>query len=214
MENIDLPIDLTKIKPVEIEKTENFKIIGTLPEITENFNKKHADKSPFNNAGLMVDREVMTFEASPEYQGPYTTLGDVILPEDEVPESFFIDESSLDKWKYLKGPKKETRRTKTGYEYRYSEGGIVFPDRLDLPSRTIVTGEGGSSPSRFKHVIRTESGRLRRLIPIELERLNMFPDNHTKEATDTQRAFLMGNALVVGVVEKIGKALILKMDVP
>ena len=46
---------------------------------------------------------------------------------------------------------------------------------------------------------------LRRLIPIELERLNGFPDNHTIGATDGKRAFLMGNALVVGIVEKIAK---------
>ena len=35
----------------------------------------------------------------------------------------------------------------------------------------------------------------------------MFPDNHTQEAADTKRAFLMGNALVVGVVEKLGESL-------
>ena len=50
---------------------------------------------------------------------------------------------------------------------------------------------------------------LRRLTPVELERLNMFPDNHTKleSISDTKRAFFMGNALVVGVIEKIGAAL-------
>jgi DNA (cytosine-5)-methyltransferase 1 len=89
---------------------------------------------------------------------------------------------------------------------------MIFPDSLDSPSRTIVTGEGGSGPSRFKHVIKTKSGKLRRLTPLELERLNMFPDNHTKEATDIQRAFLMGNALVVGLIEKVGKNLINEID--
>ncbi len=34
-----------------------------------------------------------------------------------------------------------------------------------------------------------------------------FPDNHTEGATDAKRAFFMGNALVVGVVEKLGKSL-------
>lgn len=69
--------------------------------------------------------------------------------------------------------------------------------------RRNVTGEGGPSASRFKHVVKTPSGRHRRLIPIELERLNMFPDNHTfhPEVTDGRRAFLMGNALVCGVVQ-------------
>ncbi len=50
----------------------------------------------------------------------------------------------------------------------------------------------------------TSSGRYRRLVPVELERLNMFPDNHTAGASDMRRAFLMGNALVTGIVERIG----------
>ena len=91
---------------------------------------------------------------------------------------------------------------------------MSFPDPLDKPSRTIITGEGGKSPSRFKHVIETEKG-FRRLTPIELERLNMFPDNHTQlhGISDTKRAFFMGNALVVGVIEKIGKSLSEKIKV-
>ena len=37
----------------------------------------------------------------------------------------------------------------------------------------------------------------------------MFPDDHTKldGVTDTKRAFFMGNALVVSVIERIGKEL-------
>lgn len=83
-----------------------------------------------------------------------------------------------------------------------------FPDSLDKASRTIITGEGGSSASRFKHVIKV-GAKYRRLTPVELERLNMFPDNHTchNEVANTKRAFFMGNALVVGVIESIGKAI-------
>lgn len=86
---------------------------------------------------------------------------------------------------------------------------MAFPDYLDKPSRTMITGEGGTAPSRFKHVVQTPSGRYRRLIPLELERLNMFPDNHTlhPEVSDGRRAFLMGNALVCGIIEQIGKSL-------
>ncbi len=115
----------------------------------------------------------------------------------------------MPKWQYEKGAKKIKRVSKEGYEYVFSEGGMAFPDYLDRPSRTMITGEGGSTPSRFKHVVKTRSGRYRRLIPIELERLNMFPDNHTlhAEVSDGKRAFLMGNALVCGVVEAIGKSL-------
>lgn len=88
---------------------------------------------------------------------------------------------------------------------------MAFPDPLDRPARTIVTGEGGSSPSRFKHVVRVD-GRLRRLTPVELERLNMFPDGHTAGASDTKRAFFMGNALVTGIVERIGRELVRRLE--
>jgi DNA (cytosine-5)-methyltransferase 1 len=89
---------------------------------------------------------------------------------------------------------------------------MAFPDLLTNPSRTILTGEGGTSPSRFKHIIKTKRG-YRRLTPVELERLNGFPDNWTKydengkEVSDTKRAFFMGNALVVGLIDMVGKVL-------
>ena len=117
-------------------------------------------------------------------------------------------------WEYLKGPKKEWRINKLKkFRYKYAEGGMKFPDDKNTSSRTIITGEGGASPSRFKHVIKV-GNKFRRLTPIELERLNMFPDDHTKHdnVTNAKRAFFMGNALVIGVVEKIGKSLINKIN--
>ena len=82
---------------------------------------------------------------------------------------------------------------------------MAFPDATDKPSRTILTGEGGSGPSRFKHVIKTENGRYRRLVPDELDQLQGFPKGWTNTGmTDGNRAFCMGNALVVGVPHLIG----------
>lgn len=155
----------------------------------------------------MINGKVFTAKTEADYKGRFSILGDFIIDEKKVPEEYFIKSSDLKKWEYLKSGKKEERESKDGFKYFYSEGGMVFPDVLDKPSRTIVTGEGGASPSRFKHVIKTKSGRLRRLTPVELERLNMFPDNHTAGAPDITRAFIMGNALVVGVVKEIGKSL-------
>ena len=85
---------------------------------------------------------------------------------------------------------------------------MCFPDNLSKPSRTIITSEGGATPSRFKHVI-LQNKKYRRLTPIELERLNMFPDDFTKlkEITNSKRAFFMGNALVIGIVERVGSVL-------
>lgn len=192
----------------DIKHLDVFKITGDLPTITKEFNKK-GGLSPFDNCGIMIDRKVYTIETKPDYKGKVTNLQDIILLNGAVPEQYYIDKKSLDQWKYLKGAKKEMRVNKaSGFKYSYNEGAMVFPDALDKPSRTIITGEGGPSPSRFKHVIKTKDGRLRRLMPLELERLNMFPDNHTEGASDLKRAFFMGNALVVGIVEEIGKALI------
>ena len=51
-------------------------------------------------------------------------------------------------------------------------------------------------------------GRYRRLTPRELERANGFPDDWTATGmSEGQRAFCMGNALVIGVVEKIGRVI-------
>jgi len=114
----------------------------------------------------------------------------------------------------LKGKKAEMRVSSKG-EFYYTEGPLSLTDDLDRPSRTIITSEGGPGASRFKHLIEID-GKYRRLHPIELERLNMFPDNHTKIGNDgakdveisaAKRAFFMGNALVIGVVEKVSQEL-------
>lgn len=197
---------LAEALPITYENTlfpSEFELKGDIVEISENFNK-NGSIGLFENTGLMIDGVVTTIKTRPNYDGKYTILGDLIQ-NGEVTSEFYIDQDDLDKWMYLKGPKKEMRINGQGFEYNYSEGGMIFPDPLDKPSRTIITGEGGKSASRFKHVIQTSKG-YRRLSPVELERLNMFPDNHTKldGVTDTKRAFFMGNALVVGVIEKIG----------
>ena len=185
----------------------DFKLSGDLVKITKTFNKK-GGLSPFQNSGVFINGNVYTSKTKPNYDGPKMVLADVLV-KSKIHSDFYIDKIDEPKWEYLKNAKKEKRTTKTGFVYNYSEGSMIYPDSLEKPSRTIITGEGGKSPSRFKHVIQTKKG-LRRLTPIELERLNMFPDNHTKldGITDTKRAFFMGNALVVGVVEKIGVELL------
>jgi len=198
---------IAKAFPIlDINAIQEVKLDGDLVEITNNFNKT-GKLSPFQNTGLLINGKVFTSKTAPKYNGSKTVLGDV-LQNGEVTSEFFVNDIDKPKWEYLKGAKKEKRTTKDGFEYNYAEGGMIYPDALSNASRTIITGEGGKSASRFKHVVISDRG-LRRLTPIELERLNMFPDNHTKldGVTDTKRAFFMGNALVVGVIEKIGKEL-------
>jgi len=183
------------------------KLNGSLEEISENQIDFNSKLRPFASAGVMIKRQFTTGIGVSHYDGKYQNLGDILLNEANVPPEFFISPNSLETWEYLKGKKRIERTTKTGHKYLYAEGPVTFPDALDRASRTIITGEGGKAPSRFKHVIETSTGKLRRLTPIELERLNQFPDDHTLGATDTKRAFFMGNALVVGVVTKLSKSL-------
>ena len=177
--------------------------------ISQSFNKG-SDKSPFLNTGVYFDGKAHTFKTKSSYVGPKYNLGDVLLPDEQVGKEYFIDSGRLAEWEYLKGAKTIERTHKaSGVAYKYAEGRMAFPDLLSNPSRTILTGEGGTSPSRFKHIISTKHGH-RRLTPTELERLNGFPDNWTATGfagnaiSDVRRAFFMGNALVVGLVEQVG----------
>jgi len=179
-----------------------------LLDITEEFNKTNKSK-PFENSGVMVDGVAYSASTIPLSNDRQMTIRDIMVSPDEVPAEFYVPESQIERWKYFKGTKRELRTRKDGGQYFYAEGGMEFPDSIDKPSRTIITSEGGKSPDRCRHVIEDQTGRLRRLVPVELERLNMFPSDHTKlEGVDNgKRAFLMGNALVCGIVTRVGKEL-------
>jgi DNA (cytosine-5)-methyltransferase 1 len=185
--------------------SDDFELVGEVWEITESFNKGAGRKSPFLNAGICVNRKVMTQKTFPIYKGKVRTLGSVLVDESKVPDEYFITPTELKIWKQHKGAKRIMRTKKNGIQYEYAEGAMSFPDSVDKPARTIITSEGGRTPSRFKHVVKTPSGRYRRLLPIELEQLSGFPKNHTNlpGLTDARRAFFIGNALVTGIVEKL-----------
>lgn len=202
-----LPVISTQLDCTEIEIEEDW------GRVSRYFNKTKSEKSPFLNSGVFVKGIAYTLktEAAPKTRS-FATLGDILQKDSEVDESFFIPKDQMKTWQFLKGAKSVERVHKgSGTKYKYAEGAMAFPDLEINPSRTILTGEGGTSPSRFKHVIKTKSGRYRRLTPIELERLNGFPDDWTKfdangvKVPDGKRAFFMGNALVIGLIEQVGK---------
>lgn len=202
---------MSRAFPMEAPGEENIREVF-VPEdpydASENFNLT-GKTSPFMDAGIMVGHRVLTCPVIEKYDGARKTLGDVLIPLDEVPEEFFIEPEQLPKWEYLKGSKREERTNKkTGFTYWYSEGQMAFPDATNRPSRTILTGEGGRGASRFKHVIKCEDGRYRRLVPDELDQLQGFPRGWTNTGmTNGNRAFCMGNALVTGIPHLIGKAI-------
>lgn len=173
--------------------------------------------TPFSNAGFYFDGNAHTAKVNSKSRRKAHTLGDVLVDEADVPGEYWVDESRVSDWQFLKGAKSLERVNKeSGFNYKYSEGSMAFPDRIDRPSRTILTAEGGNTPSRFKHVIKI-GNRYRRLVPLELERLSGFPENWTKpegleHMTDARRAFFIGNALIVGLIELVGRELAKRMD--
>ena len=230
------------IKPLEgLFGLPNFRLRSKpdddLADITKSFKSGKGGLSRFQVAGIMAEGVVWTTKVESHFEGEKMNLGDVLQKPGKIPDEFVIRPSDMMKekgWVYLKGAKSEPRRGTDGFTYQYKEGPITFPDALDRPSRTMVTGEGGATPSRFKHVVEFKPTKgqverldlrsdesmkarehlgigvskwLRRLTPVELERLNGFPDNHTEGVTDGYRAFFMGNALVCGIVDRIGMSL-------
>jgi DNA (cytosine-5)-methyltransferase 1 len=201
-----LPLQKLKLAEAKIE------LHDTADVLTAKFNKG-AGKSPFLNAGYFINGVAYTIKTVAKVSNSPVLLGDILIPDSQVPEEYWIDGKRLKEWQYLKDAKSIQRTHKgSGTTYNYAEGKMAFPDLLTNPSRTILTGEGGTSPSRFKHIIQTKDG-YRRLTPIELERLNGFPDNWTQslengsQLSDARRAFFMGNALVIGLIQKVGVVL-------
>ena len=212
LDSIDLPFHLGDGSPEDI-----FKLFNPAPKGTLSAYKYKSPKK-FNNYGICKNKEYTTFDFEPLFNGKKQLLGDILLKDKLIDSKFFVSENDLEKWKKHKFGGEFQRESKSGFKYNIKIGKMSLYDELNEPSRTILTAEGGNSASRSKHLIKGSSDQSRRLTPIELERLNMFPDNFTKygkdkqgnvyKLLDTKRAFLMGNALVVGCAKKIGKELI------
>ena len=156
------------------------------------------------NAGIMRDGIIYTEELIPDSEPPIP-LADIL--EKDVDEKYYLGENAIEKFKYLKGPKRIERTSASGHKYIFSEGGMSFPEPLDKPGRTMLTSEG--TTNRSSHVVEDpQTKRLRILTPMECEKLNGFPDNWTQGMSERMRYFCMGNALVVGLIERMGNRIL------
>lgn len=217
------PVNAFDSKKIQIEELP----IG-LGDLSDHF------KFGFENSGVMVDGTIYSIKTTPSYDGKQITLGD-IMETGDVEEKYFIPDERLyyttpdvthsdesherlpkedrQTWQYLKGAKKLPRKAANGHEYIFSEGSIAMVDSYDKPARTMLTSEG--SFSRTTHIVKDKkTGRIRLLTPMEAERIQGFPTDHTKyclvkgevvEMPVNKRRFMMGNALVVNLVEQMEK---------
>ncbi|SEM19880.1 DNA (cytosine-5)-methyltransferase 1 [Butyrivibrio sp. ob235] len=214
------------VAPVDAKKVRISKLPDGIGELSTFFSYT------FENTGIMLDGVFYTLKTMPEYNGRQITLGDV-MDDGYVSEQFFIPEKRLfytspdvnhsdetkgklskeerQTWQYLKGAKKISRTAANGHEYIFSEGPIALVDEYDKPARTMLTSEG--SFSRTTHIVRDKmTGKIRLLTPTEMERIQGFPTDWTKECLVdgekvempvNKRRFMMGNALVVDLIKQM-----------
>ena len=89
-------------------------------------------------------------------------------------------------------------------DYRTDEGLRIRKDN-NSPCLT-ASSYSETEPSRMPPIIKKNT--IRRLTPIECERLQGFPDNFTAGVSDTQRYKQMGNTITVNVIQAIIKNLL------
>lgn len=216
------------VNAVTFKKIRDKKLPDSIGDLSDHFS------FTFDNAGIMIDGTIYTIRTTPDYHGKCITLGE-IMETGDVDEKYFIPDSKLyytdpnnthsdeskerlpkesrQTWQYLKGAKKLPRKAANGHEYVFSEGAISMVDSYDKPARTMLTSEGNFS--RTTHIVKDKkTGRIRLLTPTEAERIQGFPTDHTKyclangkviEMPDKKRRFMMGNALVVNLINQMEK---------
>ncbi|HFI0749895.1 TPA: DNA cytosine methyltransferase [Streptococcus suis] len=195
------------IKHYPVKKRQVFyELASDIVEVSDNFT------GTVWNTGVMRHGKYYSIDTEPDYDGNPITLGEILQVEKDVPEKYFLtDQSKLEKFQYLRGPKRIERTSADGHSYIYSEGGMSPTDDLNLPGRTMLTSEG--TVNRSTHFLKVNN-RYRLITPVEAERLQDFPDNWTANkklsdgsvvaVSDKMRMFFMGNALVTEIVKEIG----------
>lgn len=168
-------------------------------DVSNNFNN-----GKFLESGIMIDGEVSNSKIIPIYESKYT-LSRILNEAKEYKTSldeFVVEDEKLEKWKYLKGSKRIERTSANGHKYIYSEGSMSFPENIDEPARTMLTSEG--TTNRSSHLIYDKDiKKYRILTPVECELIQMFPPNWTDTMPRRNRYFMMGNALVTGIISRL-----------
>ena len=193
----------------KVEQDDSNHLVDEVKDISNTQKISDSFSYHFLNSGFLFNKSLCTKKVFADYDGKQTVLGDIL--DKNVDDKYFVrDEAQIWKWKELKGAKKKKVKRKDGGTFFYSEGSMPFPEPLEAPARTIITSEGGQTPSRFKHIIMDpKKNEYRTLTPDEVEKICGFPAGWTNTGMpDNWRYFCMGNALVVGLIEKMGKTLL------
>lgn len=195
---------INKLFPIDIEnknrKVVDLKNYKDIADVSDNYKE-----GKFFETGVMINQKILSSDLDPIEEDIYT-LGKILLEANYYNSAdlsdYVVEDESLEKWKYLKGSKRIKRINKQGHEYYYSEGSMSFPEAINSPARTMLTSEG--TVNRSSHIIFDENIRKYRIITeVEAELIQMFPPNWTDTMPKRRRYFMMGNALVTGIINRM-----------
>lgn len=199
---------INRLFPINIEEKNNkiidLKVYKDIADVSDNYKD-----GKFFETGVMINQEIFTSDLDPIEEELYP-LNKILFEANYFNSAdlsdYVVEDEKLKKWEYLKGSKKIKRINKQGHEYYYSEGAMSFPEDLNSPARTMLTSEG--TVNRSSHIIFDDNiKKYRILTEIETELIQMFPPNWTNTMPKRRRYFMMGNALVTGIINRMEKDL-------
>lgn len=195
-------IIFNEVFPTDYKKLEK-KDLSVFEDLLKVNNEYNGGK--FLETGMMQNGQIINADIIPQVEKLYTLqeiLKQSSLIENSNLSQYIVKEEKLEKWKYAKASKKIERESKQGHKYIYSEGSMAFPEKLDEPARTMLTSEG--TLNRSSHIVYDEHlGNYRILTEVECELIQMFPPDWTNTMPSRRRYFMMGNALVTGVIHRL-----------
>ena len=132
-----------------------------------------------------------------------TYLKDIV--EKEVDNKYYLDKIGLDT--FLNEVKFNNNTSKEGINKVFE---IPKEIHKDNERQRRVYSLKSKSPTILARADTTKiliNNRVRKLTPLECERLQCIPDNYTSLASDTQRYKMIGNAFTVSIIEHFLKGL-------
>src|SRR5699024_5386865 len=132
------PVEQTPIK----NRYASYTLPADIVNVSDNFSGK------VWNTGIMRHNRYFTIDTAPIGNEKPIKLGENIQCEKEVSEQFYVtNKEKLEKFHYLRRPKRIERTSTNGHTYTFSEGGMSPYDELNKPSRTMLTSDGSVNRS-------------------------------------------------------------------
>jgi len=119
--------------------------------------------------------------------------------DQNVDKSLYLSDDEIVRAQFKKS-KKSIPRVKNGFEYFFNEGSIQFPNSIEKKSQCLLAA--GQGISRTTTYVDNGNG-IRKLSPVECERLQNVPENYTDNVSNSQRYKMLGNGWTVDVIAYI-----------